>query len=139
MSHLKNKSEFNLEAARVLIDEYDNFAPSVHCSYFGCFQFIKSKLNKIGFSYEKIDSDISISRQSAARTLNSHDYPIKLILTEVEKKSDIIFRKGVKDKINLLKTYRVLSDYRNESVTMKKSKEALRLSKEIIKLINTKL
>lgn len=40
MEKLKNKSEFNLEAADLLIKS-GLYAPSVHCSYFSCFQLVK--------------------------------------------------------------------------------------------------
>lgn len=139
MSYLKSKSEFNLQAAQVLIDDHDCFAPSVHCSYYGCFQYIKSKLNEIGITYEKIDIAISNSRQEGVRTLNSHQYPISLILNKIEEKSDNFNKKSIKDKINLLKTFRVISDYHNEIVDYPRSKKALELSNEIIKLINTSL
>ncbi|MFK5878721.1 MAG: HEPN domain-containing protein [Flavobacteriaceae bacterium] len=138
MSHLKSKSEFNLDAAEVLIDRHSYYAPSVHCSYYGCFQYIISKLNMIGITYEKIDNDISASR-GTNRILNSHTYPVKLILDEMETTTDIFYRKKVKDKIKLLKAFRITSDYRNEDVNHSKSTEALRLSKEIISLINNKL
>ena len=139
MSHLKSKSEFNLEAAKVLIDEHDNYAPSVHCSYYGCFQYIKSKLNQIGITYEMMDEAIASSRQSGTQTLSSHNYPIKLILDKVEERSDSVFKRNVKNKIKQLKTFREISDYFNEIVDYPKSKEALKLSHEIIALINQKI
>lgn len=139
MSHLKSKSVFNLEAAKVLIDDHDNFAPSVHCSYYGCFQFIRSKLNQIGITYEKIDQEIASSRQNGFQTLNSHTYPIRLILKEVEKKSDVFYKTNLKNKIYDLKEYREISDYRNVSIGYDDSKKALSLSTEIIKLISSKI
>lgn len=137
MSHLKSKSDFNLEAAKVLINDYDNYAPSVHCSYYGCFQFIRSKLNQIGVTYEKIDRDIASSVQPGGIKLHSHTYPIKLILNEVEKKSDKFFKTSLRNKIFDLKEYREISDYRNVSVGYDDSRKAYNLSKEIIKLISS--
>lgn len=139
LSHLRSKSEFNLDAAQILIDVHSYYAPSVHCSYFGCFQHIKYKLNRIGITYEKIDGDIAASRHSNATTLNSHKYPIKLILDKIEEKAGGSYRKKVSDKINLLKTARVISDYHNEDVGPTEGNAALKLSKEIIKLINDKI
>ncbi|MBJ2174058.1 hypothetical protein JBL43_07410 [Aureibaculum sp. A20] len=139
MSHLKNKSEINLAAAEVLIERDDFFAPSVHCSYYGCLQYIKSKLNQIGISYQQMNSEISASRQVGVRTLNSHAYPIDLICRKIEEKSDLIYKKSVKDKIKTLKTFREISDYQNENINREKSIAALELSKEIIKLIKNKI
>jgi len=139
LSHLKSKSEFNLEAAKVLIDEHDNYAPSVHCSYYGCFQFIKSKLNQIGITYDKVSADIVNSRQEGVTTLNSHNYYIKLVAEQVGLKSDVFLKKSIRDKIKRLKTFREISDYQNTYVDFAQSKEALNLSNEIIGLINQKL
>lgn len=139
MSYLKSKSEFNLAAAEVLIDEHQCYAPSVHCSYYGCFQYIKSKLNSIGITYEEMNNDISSSRQDGVRTLYSNQYPIDLMFSEIKKKSDIYDAKNFRDKIKSLKTFRVISDYHNTEVNHNTSSEALRLSKEIISLIKKKI
>lgn len=140
MSHLKNKSDFNLQAADYLINVEDCYAPSVHCSYYGCFQYIKFKLNKIGHTYAQIDSDIQKSKQVPGGTvLSSNKYPLDLIVKKLRTQTDIIYSKKVNDKIKKLKTFRVLSDYEDVPVDYQKSTEALRLSKEIIKLIENKL
>lgn len=139
MSHLKSKSEINLSAAEVLLDKHTYYASSVHCSYYGCFQFIRSKLNQIGITYEKIDQDIAYSRQPGVTTLHSHLYPIKLILDEIEKKSDKFYKRTLKNKIFDLKEYREISDYRNVVVGYDESNKAFNLSKEIIKLISSKI
>lgn len=134
MSFLKSKSEFNLDAAKVLIDDYNYYAPSVHCSYYGCFQFIKYKLNKIGVSNEQMEIDIQLSKQGGGRK-HSNQYPIKLMIDKIRGKSDVVKAKQVSDKIKLLYTYRVSSDYHDVEVFSKQSNAALDLSKEVIKLI----
>lgn len=139
MDYIKAKSEFNLAAAEILIDEHQNYAPSVHCAYYGCFQFIKSKLNSIGITYEQIDEDIAKSQQEGMKTLYSNKYPLDLIIREIRKKSDVLFVKKVRDSIKDLKTFRVESDYHNVQIDYSKSYEALNLSREIIKLIKEKL
>lgn len=134
MSHLKSKSEFNLEAAKILIDDHSYYAPSVHCSYYGCFQFIKSKLNGIGITYAKMNSDIASNPK-----LSSNKYPLDLIVAEIGKKTDVYYQREIKTKIKTLKAYRVISDYHNEIVDHSKSNAALKLSIEIISLIDKKL
>jgi len=138
LGYLKQKSIFNLEAAKKLIDD-DNFAPSVHCSYYGMFQFISSKLNQIGITYEKVSEDLnSLKRQG--KSYGSHEYNIKLILDQVESKtSDLVYTKNLKDKIGLLKNFRKMSDYLNLEINHEKSTESLRLSNEIISLISNKI
>lgn len=136
MSYLKAKSEFNIDAAKLLIDD-DKFAPSVHCSYYGCFQYIKHKLNKIGITYEQIEEDIRISKTGSGGRKSSNKYPIELIVREIRTATDVIKAKEVNDKIGLLKTYRIDSDYHNVEVYSNDSKTALSLSQEIIKKIES--
>lgn len=135
MDYIKEKSVFNLEAAKMLYDS-DLYAPSVHCSYYGCYQFIKHKLDALGHTYEDIDNTLN-----ADRTLSSHIYPRDLLITKINMVTNDggVFSSGVKDKIKILKNFRILSDYRNELVDSPKSKAAIELSKEIIQLIKTKL
>ena len=40
MSKLRQESDFNIDAASALLKQ-NLFAPSVHCSYYSCFQFLK--------------------------------------------------------------------------------------------------
>ncbi|WP_161971737.1 HEPN domain-containing protein [Flavobacterium silvisoli] len=137
MSFLKEKSTFNLEAAKVLIDDYDNYAPSVHCSYYGAFQFISSTLNKLGETYEKVSNDIAASK-GTSQPLASHEYPIKLISDKLSQKADVFYANTVKNKIKELKTFRRISDYDNVQITYEEGKKALALSNEIISLIKIK-
>lgn len=131
-----------MNAAKVLIDDYDNYAPSVHCSYYGCFQFIKHKLNVLGHTYEKIDLAIQQSKTDGGRNvLHTHTYPLTLIQYELNAKHNDggFLAREVKDKVKLLKTFRTLSDYHNEVVDYTKSKKALEISTEVLNIIKTKL
>lgn len=138
--HLKSKSEFNISAAEVLISEYDNYAPSVHCSYYGCFQYIKHKLNQLGHTYEEVDKVIQESKTKPIKE-STHGYPIELIknLLNAKYNDGGILARDVQNKIKLLKAYRTLSDYKNEQVDFKKGTEALKISKDILTIIKTKL
>ena len=61
MSKLKEKSEFNFDAAQLLIDNY-LYAPSVHCSYYSCFQLMKFTMNNFfGIGYDELNTRISVS------------------------------------------------------------------------------
>ncbi len=138
--HLKSKSEFNISAAEELIDRHSYYASSVHCSYYGCFQYIKHKLNNLGHSYADVDKAIQESKNKPIK-LNTHVYPVKLILTELTKKLNDkgVLARDVNDKIKLLKAFRTLSDYHNVSVDIDKGRKALSISKEILNIIKTKL
>lgn len=130
-----------MSAAKILIDDYDNYASSVHCSYYGCFQYIKHKLNQLGHTYEQIDLAIQQSKDNKGVVLSTHGYPLQLIqkeLTAKYKDSGFLARE-IKDKVKLLKAFRTLSDYHNEIVDYDKGKKALTLSNEVLNIIKTKL
>lgn len=138
LSFLKEKSVFNFQAAKVLIDEHDCYAPSVHCSYYGVFQMISYTLNKLGHTYEKVASDITSSK-GTRMPKGSHTYPIDLIHQELTAKYDIFYAKGITDKIKLLKTFRTNSDYSVDQILKGQSEEALRMGNEIVKVLKEKL
>lgn len=131
MGYLRAKSEFNIEASQLLIDK-GIFAPSVHCSYYGCFQFIKYKLNAIGVTYAYMSTEIAKDEKK-----KSHNYPIKLITDKITSKKDKYISKQINDDIKLLKSYRQLSDYDNSEVNYDMSKKSLELSNGIIKFLKT--
>ncbi len=134
-----------MSAAQSLIDD-NNYASSVHCSYYGCFQFLKHKLNILGHSYEAIDLAIRESTspesiKNGVKRLATHTYPVKLIQHELNVKHNdggFLGRK-VTDKIKLLKAFRTLSDYHNVSVDYTKGVEALQISKEVLNIIKTQV
>lgn len=138
MSPLKEKSLFNLEAAKVLINDHDNYAPSVHCSYYGCFQYMKWKLNSLGITYDILDKEMAKARDEKI-SLTSHNQIIGHITRKIEEKTNPIYRSTLQNKIKLLKTFRVESDYHDKAVDFKRSTAALELSKEIIALISKKI
>ena len=62
MTKLKQKSEFNFDAAKVLIDT-NLYAPSVHCSYYSCFQLMKFALKDFcGINYDELYQRIGNSK-----------------------------------------------------------------------------
>ncbi|WP_136152164.1 HEPN domain-containing protein [Flavobacterium sangjuense] len=138
MSFLKEKSGFNLDAAKVLIEEQYNYAPSVHCSYYGVFQMISHTLNRIGITFDKVAEDIAKSK-GRPMSKDSHTYPIDLIHNALSVKYDKYYAKTVRDQIVLLRKFRTISDYKNVKVEKDQSVEAYKISKEVINILNTKL
>lgn len=130
--HLRNKSDINIESAELLI-ENNFYAPSVHCSYYGVYQFSKTTLNRVGVTYENLDSQIATTK------MGSHDFLIKKISETYEEKTTREDARNLKKAFKLLKTYRLESDYNNETVDHPKSNKALSISKEIISKIKKKL
>ena len=133
MSFLKNKSEFNLQAASLLI-ENNCFAPSVHCSYYSVFQLIKYKyvrLKEITYSV--------LSQNSFADKRNSHKYLIDEFCLHLQsdstKKMSIFEVRSLKRDIEDLKHFRNESDYDDIEINISKSTKALNLSESIIKRV----
>ena len=129
MSNLENKSELNIQAAKKLIEE-NLYAPSVHCSYYSCFQLLKFKMNDFfGFSYEQLEAHISSS------SMNTHSYLINFVKTQIksniDRDSSLNFSRQIKD----LKLYRQRSDYEDIEVKKDDSDKALRIAESLLKFI----
>jgi hypothetical protein len=126
MSNLKEKSIFNYDAAELLIQN-NLYAPSIHCSYYSCFQLLKYIIYYFfGVEYTKLASDISHSGKK------THEYIIEYVYDEIDKNSrDIGAKRNFKRKINELKRFRIDSDYDDVEIDLDKSDKAYRYSAEI--------
>lgn len=133
MSFFKNKSEFNLEGASLLI-ENNCYAPSVHCSYYSVLQLLKYK-----FVTLKDISYAVLSQKTIADNRNSHKYLIDEfcvhLRSEPKKYLNLFEVRALKRDIEDLKQFRVESDYENIEINVEKSTKALNLSVSIIKRI----
>lgn len=134
MSFIKEKSGFNIDSAKELI-KLTYYAPSVHCSYYGSFQYMKYALRKCrNTTYEQIESD-SLNYRSG-----SHGYVIDNILNELRVKitntKDYVYIKRI---IKDLKTFRTNSDYFNIQILLDDAEKSLKFSEEIINTIKTNI
>jgi uncharacterized protein (UPF0332 family) len=126
MSKLKEKSEFNIDAAQVLIDKY-LFAPSVHCSYYSCFQLMKFTMNAyFGMSYDELRQKVSVNTSGGTHTYVTHFFN-----TEVRKKYGLTDYTDFSRKIKDLKEFRESSDYDDSEITIDNSTKALQYAKEL--------
>ena len=126
MSKLKEKSEFNIDAAQVLIDKY-LFAPSVHCSYYSCFQLMKFTINAyFGMSYDELRQKVSVNTSGGTHTYVTHFFN-----TEVRKKYGLTDYTDFSRKIKDLKEFRESSDYDDSEITIDNSTKALQYAKEL--------
>lgn len=129
MPIIANKSDFNLQAAEELIKK-NLYAPSVHCSYYGCFQkmkFILSRCFKI--TYEEIDQIVANSRPKRSEHVFIRD---KIVHDLSGKKSNIQFSRTLENNIKRLYQFRINSDYKNMEIFSNTASEAMRISKDII-------
>lgn len=132
MSYLKNKSEFNIEAAKKLI-ENNLYAPSVHCSYYSCFQMLKFKMKDFfGITYEQLGSNIS---SSSIR--GTHEYIISFYKESIREYSDrqraLTFSRNIKE----LKLFREKSDYEDIEITKTESDKAFKKAEVVLNFIKT--
>ena len=125
MSKLRQKSDFNIDAASALLEQ-SLFAPSVHCSYYSCFQLLKYTIKDFfGVDYETQAVNISMTKQK------THQYVVNYITNELISLTSIIESRDFKRKINDLKQFRVESDYENIEVNSEKGNEAFNKANEI--------
>jgi uncharacterized protein (UPF0332 family) len=126
MSKLREKSEFNIDASQLLIDNY-LYAPSVHCSYYSCFQLMKFSMNDFfGISYDELRQRISVNTSGG-----THSYVTNFFNTEVKKKNGIFEYRDFSRKIKDLKEFRESSDYDDVEITIDQSTRALQYASEI--------
>jgi hypothetical protein len=129
MSYLKEKSKFNIDAAQELIN-LNYYAPSVHCSYYASFQYMKFALKEHRhITYEKIESE-SLSYRGG-----SHNYLIDMVLMELNNNTGQRDYVDTKRKIKDLKNFRTDSDYHNIQIFVNQAEKCLDFSKEIIQII----
>ena len=130
MSYLKEKSEFNADAAKLLINE-DLFAPSVHCAYYSVFQLLKHLYTK-----EKNITFDQLSQKIASDRKNTHQYLIDEFCLHLQTVRNENFDKhlirALKRKIKDLKQFRTQSDYDDIQIDILKSNQAIQKSEEII-------
>ena len=127
MGYLKEKSGFNIDSAQELIDK-NYYAPSIHCSYYGSFQYMKYTLKKYNnWTYDYIEQECLNYRGG------THKFIIDNILTNLKKKisssRDYI---DIQRKIKDLKLFRTNSDYFNIQIFNDDAQKSLDYSKEII-------
>ena len=127
MSKLRQKSTFNIDAAGILLTK-NLYAPSVHCSYYSCFQLLKYTINNFfGIDYETLKGDIANTKPHKG----THQYVINFIYTELYSLTSFRESRIFKRKINDLKQFRTESDYEEKEVLLDKGNKAYELAKEI--------
>ncbi|MFA6334556.1 MAG: HEPN domain-containing protein [Bacteroidales bacterium] len=132
MSKIRQKSDFNITAAEILMRE-SYYAPSVHCSYYSCFQLLKYTIKYFfGIDYETLSNNISMSEQ------NTHGYVINFITRELIGYAGDEESRKFKRQIKDLKQFREESDYENIEVRMEQSQKAYNKAKEIREYIIAK-
>lgn len=137
MQGLKNKSEINKEAAK-LLHEKDYYAPSVHCSYYSCLQLMKYCLNS-HFKLTEKEINTKVSQYTINNKDGSHNFYISFLFKEIKTISTTRESINFNNKINALKKIRTTADYGKEEILYNISNKALTLSGDIIEMIKKHL
>jgi hypothetical protein len=133
MDYIIEKSKFNIESAKYLIDS-NCYASSVHCSYYASFQYMKHKLKLCqNTTYDEID--IACKDHPGG----SHVYVINGILNNLKKKIGLKEYTILKRIINDLKQFRLDSDYYNIQILIDEATKSLKCSEEIIQTLNANI
>ncbi len=124
----KEKAQNNLAAAQFLINQQcvKYYAPSVHCSYYAVFQYMKYMLA------HATNNPLTYERQKEnayANKSDSHVYILGEIEHRIDKRKDAIeFAIDVRD----LKRRRVSADYEINKITLDESLECIKCAEGLI-------
>jgi len=125
MSKIRQKSEFNIDAAERLLKDAI-YAPSVHCSYYSCFQLLKFTINNFyGIDYGEQAVNTSTTGQK------THQYVLNYVANELKKIAGVKVSKDFKRNYKDLKQFRLEADYENVEINSDKGNQAFEKAKEI--------
>lgn len=132
MSALKNKSEFNLEAANAL-HEKSLYAPSVHCAYYSVLQLMKfAVFSTMGINYEDQTKEINALKKDKASSKGTHEYLIMKVEDVIRGVNRIEYTEFTRN-VKQLKIFRVNSDYDDVEITYDQSSKAIYLANNLRK------
>jgi hypothetical protein len=118
-THLKTKSEQNINLADQITTNGSEFASSVHCSYYSCVQLM---LHILRSHFEQ--SDTEVENRNGQENGNTHIFLINTIGEELQLTNNQDFRE-FRTKINQLKGVRIKSDYKNVPIEQELAVKAL--------------
>ena len=119
---MKAKAIENMLSAQILIDQ-KQFTPSVHCSYYAVFQYMKHMLANT------TNNPITLAIQDAHKGDSSHEYILTEIKNRINARPQIV--RTFTENVRFLKNERVEADYHQkkfndiESLTCKDRAEGL--------------
>lgn len=115
------------------------YAPSIHCSYYACFQRLKNLIAEAyNCDYTELDNELrnlnDEYRRQSKRSIATHEFYIGYKLNHLARREGIDHR--LINELNDLKTYRNKSDYDNIPISPKISKDVFSLSQKVIQELN---
>ena len=131
MSEFKSKSDYNFNAAKLLMRDHQLYAPSIHCAYYSCIQYM------LHIIYFKSPNKVQIDYENLVRNDNSsHKQAIKIIQLELIDKNKNDDYKRFQKTILELKKSREESDYTRTQITQGKSSHSILLAESILNLLS---
>jgi hypothetical protein len=133
-NHLKNKSVVNLDAAMKLKEiPNHHHCSSIHCSYYSCFQVVKYILLAV---YDVKENTIYGQRSTGTqKQQGEHEFIIDYLYRKIIESKDLNAAKDFKNNINLLKSLRTNSDYKDIAMDKQQSDQAYCLAEDIHKTL----
>lgn len=134
---LQIKSNNNFTASETLLKQELN-APSVHCAYYACVQYM---LHILYTRQGMTDESINEEQREVSNELSGgfHAWLINkfyFLLLPFDK-SEVA--RNFANEIGSLKKWRIKADYENREITVKQAKRAYETSEAIIKILKEKL
>jgi len=134
MSNLSNKSEINVDAAKLLNDKY-LYSAVAHCAYYACYQ----KLKHIWlYQQHKTEQELEILGRTKTR-MGSHEILINEICSFIKNSRSKNFIEDSRvnnNNILQLKRLRRKADYEDTVFDSTNSSKSISLSNEIIRVLN---
>ncbi|MCK9398996.1 MAG: hypothetical protein M0Q51_03230 [Bacteroidales bacterium] len=114
MTNFKNKSDFNFDGSKLLIDR-SLFSPSIHCLYYGCVQLIIHLLiTKYGYTEDSIKIAIqNLKDNKLGGTHTFYNTTIYRIAYSANKYTALDLQRS----LSSLKISREESDYESKEIT----------------------
>jgi len=111
MSELSDKSKYNFDAAELLMRNHSLYAPSVHCAYYSCIQYMLHIIfNKLPLPYQE-------KYNQGLQKGSSHKVAIQIIKLALGAKPDKEDYTTFQKKVGELKQHREDSDYSQKQIT----------------------
>jgi hypothetical protein len=137
MSELLKKSASNFKSANILITKFEQYAPSIHCSYYSSLQIIIFLINNnLKKEWEKFRTENSknlvIEKKPNEKNKPSaiHNLYISFLNHNLIK-IDYNLARELSECINVLKDNRVMADYQDLEIFRKKAIDSYDLAKNI--------
>ena len=133
MSVLLDKSNQNIRAAALLIDQHQCYSASIHCSYYSAFQRSAYILKN---QFKMTDKDIELDAAFGNTGKDSHNKTISVVFDKISKAGERLKALDYRREMGELKGKRRKADYSDEVIDEEVSRAAQSQAQTIQKLLD---